>query len=278
MIKSVIVDISPDVAAALLERNENNFRKIDGQRVNRYSRAMKLGFWEENGEPIQIYDDGTLANGQHRLHAVIDSGVTLKNVVVVEGIKRSVTTFDDGKNRTVTQKAKAKGYNLDAREVGAIGLIMNGMERIGRYEGNELMAFYSKMNDFDVVSFATKKGKNHPIMNNSSCLAAMYCAYVMKKINLNEIETFSQICNSGLPIDGVCSFAPLCLRRTIQTGVKNANGVYRNNTALARIEIFEATYQAVCDFVAGKQRKKNYCGNGRAALIAKTAKHVAGLD
>ena len=212
------------------------------------------------------------------MHAVIDSGVTLKNVVVVEGIKKSVTTFDDGKTRTVTQKAKAKGYNLDAREIGAIGLIMNGMERIGRYEGNELMAFYSKLKDFDIVSFATKKGKNHPIMSNSSCLAAMYCAYIMGKINLNDVETFSQICNSGLPMDGVCSFAPLCLRRTIQTGVKNANGVYRNNTALARIEIFEATYQAVCDFVAGKQRKKNYCGNGRAVWIAQTAKRVAGLE
>ena len=265
MIGTSIVTLTPEKAKALLNLNTNNFRNIDSHRVKKYSRAMTLGFWEENGEPIHIYEDGTLANGQHRLHAVVDSGVTLENVVVVTGIKRSVTTFDDGKVRTIVQKAKAKGYTLHSVEIGAIGLIMNGMDNIGKYEQNELLAYYEKnLHDFDIVSFATRKGAKHPIMKNSSVIAATYCTYMMGKITLDEIETFSTICNTGLPIDGISSYAPLILRRTIQTGIKNANGITRNNTQYARCALFEATYKALCDFVEGKSRRKNYSGDGMA--------------
>ena len=277
MIGTSIVTLTPERAKGLLDLNTNNFRNIDSHRVKKYSRAMQLGFWEENGEPIQIYEDGTLANGQHRLHAIVDSGVTLNNIVIVTGIKRTVTTFDDGKIRTLAQKAKAKGHNLSVTEIGAIGLIMNNTDNVGKYEGNELMAFYEKLPDFDIVSFATRKGANHPIMRNSSVLAATYCAYLLGKITLNDIEIFAIICNTGLPIDGVCSYAPLCLRRTIQTGVKNENGIIRNNTQYARIVLFEATYKAICDFVEGKNRQKNYCGDGRAKWIVTTAKRTAGI-
>lgn len=277
MINTTITNITPDKANALLKLNTNNFRNIDSHRVKKYSRAMQLGFWEENGEPIQIYEDGTLANGQHRLHAIVESGVTLKNIVIVTGIKRTVTTFDDGKTRTIVQKAKAKGYNLNVSEVGAIGLLMNNGENVGKYEGNELMSFYEKLPDFDIVSFATRKGANHPILRNSSAIAGIYCAYLMNKVSLNEIETFAQICNTGLPIDGVCSYAPLCLRRTIQTGVKHENGVVRNNSQYARVVLFEATFKAICDFVDGKTRTKNYGGDNRAKWIITTARRTAGI-
>lgn len=278
MIGTSIVTLTPERAKALLNLNTNNFRNIDSHRVKKYSRAMKLGFWEENGEPIHVYEDGTLANGQHRLHAVVDSGVTLENIVIVTGIKKSVTTFDDGKIRTIVQKARAKGLNLHAVEIGAIGLIMNGMENIGKYEQNELLAYYEdNLHDFDIVSFATRKGANHPIMRNSSVIAATYCAYLNGKISLNDIETFSTICNTGLPIESVCSYAPLILRRTIQTGIKNENGISRNNTQYARCALFEATYKALCDFAEGKTRHKNYTGDGQAKQIVQAAKNAIGI-
>lgn len=273
-----ITDVTPENAKALLELNTNNFRNVTKNIVSKYAHAMKLGFWEENGEPIQIYDDGTLANGQHRLMAIVESGVTLKNVVIVTGIKKSVSTFDKGKTRTTVQQAKAKGINLLAHEIGAIGLIMNNLENIGHYESNELLSFYGKLVDFDVVSFATRKGGKHPITLNSSVIAASYCAYLIGKITLDEIETFATICNTGLPIDGVCSFPPLCLRRTIQQGFKNKNGISRNNTATARIEIFESTYKAICDFVDKKPRQKNYQGDGRGKWIVSLAKRTAGIS
>lgn len=278
MLRANIISISPAKASELLNLNTNNFRNIDSHRVKKYARAMKLGFWEENGEPIHIYEDGTLANGQHRLHAIVDSGVTLHNILLVTGVKKDVTTWDQGKTRTTTQQAKAKGLNLTGYEIGAVGLIMNSMQDVGRYESNELFAFYEGLKDFEIVSFAIRKGANHPILRNSSCLAAIYCAYLLNKITLNEIETFSHICNTGLPIEGVCSLPPLCLRRSIQSGVKNVNGVVRNNTQYARIAIFEMTYKAVCDFVEGRERKKNYLPDGRAHWIVSTAKRVAGIN
>ena len=47
-----------------------------------------------NGEPIQIAEDGTLLNGQHRLNAVIESGATVP-MLVVRGLPKR--RDDDGR-------------------------------------------------------------------------------------------------------------------------------------------------------------------------------------
>ena len=60
------LDITPDMAAQMLERNTMN-RNISQLNVTRYANDMASGAWEQNGETIKIAEDGTILDGQHPL-------------------------------------------------------------------------------------------------------------------------------------------------------------------------------------------------------------------
>ena len=67
--------ISPETAADLLETNSNN-RSISRGTVDAYATDMASGNWDETvGVAISIDSNGVLRDGQHRLAAIVQSGV-----------------------------------------------------------------------------------------------------------------------------------------------------------------------------------------------------------
>ena len=76
-----LVSVTPDYAATLLEKNTTN-RNISQITVKRYAQAMASGEWMQNGQTITIAEDGTILDGQHRLWAVIESGITITFLIV----------------------------------------------------------------------------------------------------------------------------------------------------------------------------------------------------
>lgn len=108
MLNANIEHIGPREAIALLAHNHQN-RPLSAHAVRRYAKAMKEGQWRLNGEGIQIADDGTLLNGQHRLQAIVSSGVTVP-ILLVRGVARDTfSTFDDGKKRNGTDVLSLRG-------------------------------------------------------------------------------------------------------------------------------------------------------------------------
>jgi hypothetical protein len=74
--------IGPAEAAKLLEGNEHNYRKLKPPIVSRYAFDMEQGLWTLTTGAIGVDVNGNLTNGQHRLNAVIQSGVTCMFIVV----------------------------------------------------------------------------------------------------------------------------------------------------------------------------------------------------
>lgn len=62
---------------------------------------MKEGLWRFNGETIIFADDGVLLDGQHRLLAVIEAGVSVEFLVVKEipNREKAMNTVDQNKAR-----------------------------------------------------------------------------------------------------------------------------------------------------------------------------------
>jgi len=119
--KTYVTDIGPSEARMFLEGNLNN-RKIDKRTVAKYSREMREGRWETNGSSISIFDDGKsicLLNGQHRLLAVVETGVTITVVIVEEDSPKVFGTLDVGKNRQTAQILNLAGV-LNSNTVQAI--------------------------------------------------------------------------------------------------------------------------------------------------------------
>ena len=273
MITTRIMDITPQIAKKLLDANVANYRGINHRRVEMYAREMREGLWQENYEPIHVYEGGILANGQHRLTAIVESGATVK-MLVIAGVKRDVSIFDNGGIRTHGQTLKASGVNLTGSEISAVSILKNGFH--GTSGTSEIKAYHAKLKDFDVVSFAIQKGAGHPISRKAGVIAAAYCAYRMNCAFLDEIEQFAIVCNSGIPSEGVNSYPPLCFRKTLQAGFKNANGETISSGEGMRKASFETAFRALVDFHNGAKRKLNYKPDGEGDKILETARKVFG--
>ena len=73
--------INPGEAKAYLDNNAKH-RPIKDKKVAEYMAEMREGHWKLNGKTICFDSTGRLLNGQHRLSAVVRSGVPLTTVVI----------------------------------------------------------------------------------------------------------------------------------------------------------------------------------------------------
>lgn len=97
-IKMQVIEITPDKAACMLEKNTRN-RPLDNSRVKRYTDAIKDGKWKINGECIIISPDGTILDGQHRLWAIIESRKAVEMCVMFNVDEETIATINCGKSR-----------------------------------------------------------------------------------------------------------------------------------------------------------------------------------
>ena len=116
--------ITPEIARQLLLRNRIEFqRKLKMRVVNSYAQDMKAGLWQKNGEPIHLDSDGRLVNGQHRLRAIIESGVSIE-LYVIHNV--DATLFDSGYRRNLGDQLQMNGVALPTT-ASAAGKIVAGV-------------------------------------------------------------------------------------------------------------------------------------------------------
>jgi ParB-like chromosome segregation protein Spo0J len=73
--------MTPEMAKVILEKNDEN-RRVRKRTVEFYAQQMRDGEWEYNGETIKIRKDGVVIDGQHRLMACVQSGVSFTTAIV----------------------------------------------------------------------------------------------------------------------------------------------------------------------------------------------------
>ena len=108
--KTTIERITPTVAAEILKGNDRN-RNLSKSTIAQYAKYMVDGEWRQNGETIKISNGGALLDGQHRLHAIIVSGLA-QNFVVIRGLdeQEAMKTIDIGKKRTIADSLGLYGH------------------------------------------------------------------------------------------------------------------------------------------------------------------------
>lgn len=105
-----VQNVTPKMAKAWLGNNKLN-RKLKESVVKRYARDMGNDNWTLTGEPIQFNCDGSLLNGQHRLHAIIESNKTVP-IVVATGVDQSAMMhMDTGVKRSFNDWLKMQGFS-----------------------------------------------------------------------------------------------------------------------------------------------------------------------
>lgn len=104
-----IETITPEVAEKWLTLNTHNRTLRDGV-VERYAEAMKRDQWDLNGETIKFSETNVLLDGQHRLWAVIESGVTIESYVIRNLPDEVFETIDTGTARHARDTLHLNGF------------------------------------------------------------------------------------------------------------------------------------------------------------------------
>lgn len=109
-LRTVWMDVGPERARQWLENNFRN-RPLKDDVVAAYARDMLNGVWVSTHQGVAFNDRDELIDGQHRLHAVMRSGVTVRMMATfglpsaIEG--REMTTMDAvdrGRTRSVADQ------------------------------------------------------------------------------------------------------------------------------------------------------------------------------
>ncbi len=112
-----IEKITPEMAERLLAANRRN-RNLRKAWVEKLADMMSNREWAFTGETIKLTEDGTLLDGQHRLAAVVASGVAIQ-AVVVRGLPiEAQDTVDVGRGRRLADVLAIEGYT-DANALAA---------------------------------------------------------------------------------------------------------------------------------------------------------------
>ena len=159
--KVSILKVTPAIAKKYLASNTSN-RKTNNNQLNMIVRSILAGKWRLTHQGIAFYDDGTLADGQHRLQAIIKTNHSL-TMPVFFGVEResdTILAIDCGKGRSVTDSARISGLSFSAADITlAKGLrygYLNPFDKLTHSEACSLCTEY-----FDELQIAKKVFSKH---------------------------------------------------------------------------------------------------------------------
>lgn len=136
-VETEISEISPDLARDLLAKNPHN-RNLRVRRVEQLAGAMTRGEWVFNGDAIRIADSGMLLDGQHRLAAIVRSGIP-QTMLVVSGLPAiTQETMDSGAKRSAGDILKLRGEK-DVNRLAAITRIVLSYEQRQTFRNPQVM-------------------------------------------------------------------------------------------------------------------------------------------
>lgn len=131
--------VTPKYAEELLKMNVSN-RKVRRSKVDSLAESMKKGEWELSNDAIVISEGNILLNGQHRLLAVVKSGVACNFIVFTGATDSSFGIMDTPSVRRVSDVIYRMGgtnpNNAEAVVRDFMNLTLdynNGWETMWRY-------------------------------------------------------------------------------------------------------------------------------------------------
>jgi hypothetical protein len=173
--KSEVIKITPSLAEHFLSKNILN-RNISHALVNKYATDMESGNWEITHQGIAFYEDDTVADGQHRLLAIIKSRTTVSMMVTYGLKKESSLGIDIHRPRSIVDGIKIGGFSdwIDFKHIALINTIANRK----RLTSVETISWLKKLEQS--VKFATTHLSSKRYLTNASSQAGVALAHYNK--------------------------------------------------------------------------------------------------
>lgn len=249
---STVELITPEYARQILEHNTKNRKPRTGL-VAQYARAMERNEWKLTHQGIAINCDGTLLDGQHRLLAVISSGVTVRMLVTRGVPSDSQVAMDDHCPRSVSDALTLmSGQNFDQH----VCAIAKACVNLGGKHGNmrlskpETYEVFTRLADgFAFIGNFTSVGREKGV-SSAPVWAAIVLAYYYERDIVRLAEFCMTLRRSVRAEPG--DFAAITLREWLLKSGASSGGL------AARQETFRKTQRAIIAFMARQDIKKIY--------------------
>jgi hypothetical protein len=206
--------ITPLVAERYLNMNVIN-RKLRSGVVEKYAEDMRNGNWTDCVAPISFYADTELADGQHRLYAVIESD-TEQTFIVVRGVSRPAgLNIDTGLGRDLVDNAKISGIDsgLSTTILGVARAIANGQRVRGVVTNARRLEFVAEHRE--ATEWAVRYGPKGKFVRNALMMGAVGRAFY-HVADLERLKRFSEVVTSGYS-DGAHESAAVTIRNHFLT-------------------------------------------------------------
>ena len=152
---TTIETITPAIAKKLLYGNTNN-RPVNPGNLAFLVKQIKSGDFHLTGETIKVANTGRLIDGQHRLMAIVESGISVKTTIV-RGLEENVFKYiDTGRPRQAGDVLAIEGcgeYHLTAAAIKFIMHFKNG--KYSSAAGQSAKG-KEKLSNSDVIDFYHK--------------------------------------------------------------------------------------------------------------------------
>lgn len=197
------IELSPEFAQQLLDKNHPQNRKPKTRRIEQYCDDMRNGYWTLTWEPIVQDEDGYTVEGQNRLAAFIRSGLDSIPVILCTGAPRkAMLGAGTGTPRNVADVARITGHPFPhgAATFGAIARRMAlGLERNkNRLSIPETLQFvqrHTRALEFVFEAFGTKMRRG---ITQAPVLAVVARAYYQRGFK-ERLKEFAKVLIDGIP-------------------------------------------------------------------------------
>lgn len=251
MMYSSVEVITPEIAESYLARNKVN-RKLKPKAIKNYARDMKNGKWQLNPDGISFYEDGTLANGQNRLNAVIKAQVPTK-FYVTRNVPLDAFIFDRGVSRSTVDVLNMKQSASTVATTNAVAMVNYLFDLCVNCKVSEDIIIDFMVSNEELIHKAVMisglGGSGKKTCRQTPVVAAVFCALYCG-INEETMKEFCTVANSGFSTSDEQT-AAIVLRRFIAENYAVRNWIHRKNA-------FTVACCAIKDFAYKKPRRLTY--------------------
>ncbi len=107
----ILMTVTAEMAKEWLDNQNGHNRALNPATVQRYVSDMTHGRWVSTGNPIIFNSEGILLDGQHRLSAQVETGLTVRWLVVTGVDTVAQDCMDIGKQRAVSDQLHINGFD-----------------------------------------------------------------------------------------------------------------------------------------------------------------------
>ena len=224
--KTELKVITPKQAQQWLSESNINNRRLSEKTVTLYAREISAGRWALNHQGIAFYKDGSLADGQHRLAAIVRANKDVSILVTTELEKDSYAGIDALRPRSLidTIKIGGKAEWIDKRDSENVKMIF-GVEKVGADEAILLAENIKESLLFTKMCFPKKSKGVVTALRSAFTLARYYGE------DENRLIEFADMFYSGI-VKSENDIAVIKLRDYLLTGdnAKNSGGSQREQS------------------------------------------------